>query len=174
MQEAKLEDLGVLVREALQEPAHGGRGAIRVRIGVRVWLRHHRLPGSGHLLHPDLWQAVEGAPVVGHRVLRDAVEPGRDLRCRSVHVELLDGAHEDLPGQILGVRAVADAGVHEPMDGGDMRVVDRLESGVRFCSPVRGGHSHPIRRGLRPQASRGRSGASSAAISSRKMASVAS
>jgi len=115
---------------------------------VRIRLRHDRLPGAGHLLDPDLRQAVEGAPVVSHRVLRHAIQPGRDLRRRPVDVELLDGAHEDLPGQVLGIRTIANARIDEPMDGRDVLVVDGLEAGMR-CDAFRIGHSSPIRRGLR-------------------------
>ena len=98
----------------------GGVGPLRAVVG--------RLPARRHVVDADDGQAIERAPVVGDRVLGDAVQPGGDLAGLAGGVELLDGSHEDLCGQVLGVRSVADAGVDEPIDADHVLAVDLLEA----------------------------------------------
>ena len=77
------------------------------------------------------------------RYSQAAIWPGRG------RVELLDGADEDLGGQILGIGVVADPGVDEPIDAHDVLVVDPLER-ARI-----GGHlTDAVRRRLRPRPQR--------------------
>ena len=79
------------------------------------------------MIRPDERQPIEGAPVVGRRVVGDPVQPGSDLARVAVRVELLDGADEHLRGQVLGVRVIAHARIHEPIDPDHVLVVDALE-----------------------------------------------
>ncbi len=126
LEEAKLEHPPIVVGQASQEGLHAGRGRV-VALGLGARRLIGRLPAGRHVIRPDERKPVEGAPVVGDGVVRDAVQPRGHLARVARSVELLDGAHEDLRGQVLGVGVVADARVDEPIDPDDVLVVDALE-----------------------------------------------
>ena len=115
LEEAELEHAPIVVGEAAQQGLDTARGRI-VGLGLRATRLVGRLPAGRDVIGPDERQPVEGAPVVGGGVVRDAIQPRGDLARIARRVELLDGAHEDLGGQVLGIGVISDAGVDEPID----------------------------------------------------------
>src|SRR5207248_2704720 len=142
-------------------------------------------PARARLVRSNHWQPIEGAPVIGDRVLAYAVQPADDLAHVASRVELLHRAHEDLCRQVFGVGRIPDARIDEPIDRYHLGVVDLLEAAATRCG-VRiwgargigvGRHLLGSTRRVTPvdvRQGRGRRGASRAAISSRKMRSVSS
>src|SRR5437867_3168304 len=136
LDEAQLEDAPIVCRQATEERSDLSLGSLlasccrtlRAARGWRGFRAVRRLPAGGHLISADHRQAVEGAPVIGDRILADAVQPADDLGVLARRVELLHRSHEDLRCQVLRVGSIAHPRVDEPIDGHHVRVIDLLEA----------------------------------------------
>src|SRR5687768_14394939 len=139
LQESKLEHAAVVLRQAPQERL-GADGGSLAGLHGRTTALVHRLPPGRHVIHADQRKPIEGTPVIGGGIVRDAVQPGRDLPGLPGCVELLDRADEDLGGEIFRIGLVSDARVDEPIDADDVLVVDLLEgtrTGAHLTDAVR-------------------------------------